>query len=141
MHVKINRGFTLIELMIVVAVIGILSAIAYPSYQEHVRKTNRADAQATLMELSHFMERFYSANGKYLTSANAGPTLPFTTTPKGGAATNYNLSLSTVTAFAYTLTATATGSMANDKCGNLTLTNTGVRGSSINGMAAECWRR
>lgn len=137
---KAVRGFTLIELMIVVVVIGVLAAIAYPSYQEHIRKSKRADAQASLMELSQFMERFYSANGKYRTAANVAPTLPFTSTPRGGGAANYTLALSAITDFGYTLTATRVNSMANDSCGNLTLTHTGVRGSSA-GVAAECWRR
>ena len=137
---KRHSGFTLIEMMIVVAVIGILAAIAYPSYQEHVRKSKRADAQAALMELSHFMERYYTANGKYTKAANTGPDLPFTKTPKDSATENYGLALSTVTDFGYTLTATAKNSMANDKCGNLTLTDKGVKGSSAS-TAAECWRR
>lgn len=137
---KKMRGFTLIEVMIVVVIIGILAAIAYPSYQEHVRKSKRADAQASLMELSQFMERYYSANGKYRTAANAAPTLPFASTPRSGGAANYNLALSAISDFGYTLTATPAGSMAGDSCGNLTLTHTGVKGSSA-GNAADCWRR
>src|SRR5690606_7935200 len=102
----------------------------YPSYQEHVRKTKRADAQAALMELSHFMERFYTANGRYLKSDNTKPVLPFATAPKEGGTANYDLALSAADAFSYTLTATAKNSMAGDTCGNLTLTDKGVKGTS-----------
>ena len=56
--VKQNKGFTLIELMIVVAIIGILAAIAYPSYQEYVRRTKRTDAQADMMELANRLQRY-----------------------------------------------------------------------------------
>src|SRR5690606_38472416 len=81
---KSSAGFTLIEVMIVVAIIGILAAIAYPSYQDHVRKSRRADAQTALLELAQFMERHYTTNGRYLTSANAAPALPFSEAPKDG---------------------------------------------------------
>ena len=60
-----NLGFTLIELMIVVAIVGILSAVAYPSYQSHVLKSQRQVAQAALVSLSSTMERYYSENNKY----------------------------------------------------------------------------
>ena len=59
------QGFTLIEVMIVVAVIGILAAIAYPSYQESVTKTRRSAAQGCLVEMAQFMERFYTTNMRY----------------------------------------------------------------------------
>ncbi len=59
------RGFTLIELMIVVAVIAILAAIAYPSYQDSVRKSRRADAKAALLDLAQFMERNYTTANRY----------------------------------------------------------------------------
>lgn len=137
---KKTQGFTLIELMIVVAVIGILAAIAYPSYQEYVNRSKRANAQAAIMELSHFMERYYTANGKYTKSDGTGPDLPFTKAPKDGGSENYSLSLSAVDAFSYTLTATAKNSMAEDKCGNLTLTSKGIKGNS-KGNTDDCWRR
>ena len=138
-----NSGFTLIEVMIVVAIIGIIAAIGYPSYQEHVRKTKRADAQSALMELAQFMERYYTANGRYLTSANAAPTLPFTEAPKDGASKSYNLAFaaSSPTANSYTLQATPKNSMAGDKCGTLTLTNTGAKGQAVGATMADCWRR
>ena len=138
-----TAGFTLIEVMIVVAIVGILAAVAYPSYQEHVRKTKRADAQAALMELSQFMERFYTANGRYLTSANAAPALPFDTAPKDGGSKSYDLAFAenSPTANSYSLEAIPTGSMADDKCGTLTLSNTGAKGQDAGATLADCWRR
>lgn len=137
-----SSGFTLIEVMIVVVIIGIIASIAYPSYQEHVRKTKRADAQAALMELAQFMERHYTANGRYLTAANAAPVLPFTTTPKDGGSKTYDLSFAAApTANAYTLRAVPANSMIGDKCGTLTLSSTGAKGQAAGASLAECWRR
>lgn len=139
-----GAGFTLIELMIVVAIVGILAAIAYPNYQEHVRKTRRADAQTALMELSQFMERNYTANGKYLTAANEAPNLPFTEAPKDSATKYYDLRFpagTAPTATAYTLEAVPKGAMANDACGTLTLTNTGAKSQAAGQTLATCWRR
>ena len=136
------RGFTLIELMIAVAVVGILAAIAYPSYQEHVRKARRADAQTALLELAQFMERHYTANGRYLTTAGAAPVLPFDAAPKDGATKYYDLSFTaTPTASSYTLRAVPKGAMAGDACGTLTLSNTGAKGQAAGATLAECWRR
>ncbi|THF64434.1 type IV pilin protein [Pseudothauera rhizosphaerae] len=132
---RTQRGFTLIELMIVVAVIGLLASIAYPSYQDHVRKARRADAQAALMELAQFMERWYTTNGTYQDGANM-PTLPFTRSPKDGGAAFYNIAVAG-NATTFTLTAAPTGPMSGDTCGNLTLAHTGAKGAS----GDSCWRR
>jgi type IV pilus assembly protein PilE len=136
------RGFTLIELMIAVAVVGILAAIAYPSYQEHVRKARRADAQSALLELAQFMERHYTANGRYLTAAGVAPNLPFAEAPKDGSSKYYDLSFSaTPTASSYTLRAVPKGGMTGDACGTMTLSNTGAKGQATGASLAECWRR
>ncbi|ONF44733.1 pilus assembly protein PilE [Marinobacter lutaoensis] len=127
-------GFTLIELMIVVAIIGIIAAIAYPSYQEHVRKTRRATAQADLMELAQWMERQYAPDYSYLDGGNQ-PVLPFTVSPRNGTAF-YNLSFSgNVTQNGFTLQAVPTGAQAADRCGTLTLNSAGSRSAA----EADCW--
>jgi len=90
-----RAGFTLVELMIAVAIVAILAAIAYPSYQEQIRKANRADAQADLLNLAQFMERYYTQNNRYTTTvaATAYPDLPFTESPSDGGHKKYDLTV------------------------------------------------
>ena len=152
-----SRGFTLIELMIVVAIIGIIAAIAYPSYQEYVRSAKRADAQTALMELAHFMERYYTANGRYDKDIKGkAVALPFNQAPKDGAGKAYDLLFvvpdtdddedeapnpGSPTSSTYMLAAFPKGSMVNDVCGILTLTNTGAKGHDKDASLAQCWKR
>lgn len=134
-----GRGFTLIEVMVVVAIVGILAAVAYPSYVEYVQRGYRSEARTALMEAQQFMERFYAANSRYTTDA-AGAVSPALPARLQNVPTNsprYTLSVA-ATLNSYTLTATTTGT---DRCGNLTLTNTGVKGrSGTGGTVQECWR-
>ena len=131
-----DAGFTLIELMIVVAIIGIIAAIAYPSYSDNVRKTRRAVAQADLMELAQWMERQYSADFSYLEGTNQ-PVLPFTESPRTGTAF-YNLNFTgAVTQNAYTVQAVPTGDQQNDDCGTQSMTQTGAKTAS--GTGTNCW--
>ncbi len=137
-----ERGITLIELMIVVAIVAILASVAYPSYQEHVRKARRADAQSALLELSQFMERYYSTNGRYVDGSGNAPALPFTEAPKDGTTKYYDLSFSAgPTATTYTLQAAPKGTMAGDGCGSFRITNTGLKTRTGALSVAECWRR
>lgn len=145
-------GFTLIELMITVAIVAILAAIAYPSYTEYVRRAHRADIKTALLDDAQFLERVFTETNDYTKNAAGAvitqASLPRVQSPNSGTAI-YNIGLA-VTVSTYTLTATPVnpGVMAADRCGALTLTHLGVKGSGDydgNGTAgdagdiAACW--
>jgi len=130
---KVFQGFTLIELMITVAVIGILAAIAYPTYLEQVRKTRGANAQSDLVELASYMERYYTQNFKY-----TGAALPFDKSPKQGSSKYYDLTVvSTVTPAEFTITATPINGQDAYRCGTMTVTHTGAHSDSL--LTGSCW--
>lgn len=138
-------GFTLIELMIVVAVIAILAAIAYPSYQDSVRKSRRADAKGVLLEAAQWMERFYTENNRYDQNRAAPPVavaLPagLAEAPKEGGTKYYDITLSAVAQNSYALQAAPKGVQSGDPCGTFTLTHTGVKGVSGGSYTKDrCW--
>ena len=129
------RGFTLIELMITVVIIGILAAIAYPSYQEQVRKTRRADGKATLMETAQQLGRCYTRFAAY-DNGGCGVVLPVQSSEG-----YYSISAGDLTASTYRLDAAPQGDQVKDaKCGELRLTNTGQQGSQGGAADAnDCW--
>ncbi len=136
-------GFTLIELMIAVAIVGILASIALPSYSSYINQANRSDAKSALLENVQFLERNYTENNKYhLNSAGVAITLPATRSPKSGTAL-YNIGVSNFTATTYTLTATpvAGGRMASDECGALSINQLGQKNVSGSMDADTCWRK
>lgn len=129
------RGFTLIELMIVVAVIAIIAAIAVPRYAEHVRKSRRAQAKADLVEYAAMAERFYTVNNTYegFNFPNGEATIQ---SPREGGTAAYTLSMETA-ARTFTLTATAGTPQAKDKCGNLSVNQANVK--TADATLSECW--
>jgi type IV pilus assembly protein PilE len=126
-----RRGFTLIEVMIVVAVIGILVGVAYPSYQDYLQKTRRADAQTVMLENAQALERFYITGNTY-----AGAPLLADKSPKDGSTRHYGITIA-ADETSFTLTATPEGSQADDRCGTMTLTHNGVK----NAAESDCWTR
>ena len=134
-------GFSLIELMVTIAIVGILASIAMPSYVSYLARGKRAEAKQALLENALFLETHYTTRGFYSTAKgnNAAPTLPIAQVPRSGSA-NYTLSAS-ITNTGYRLTATAVNSMASDDCGNFTLDQTGTQGVSGSLGVAACWNR
>lgn len=145
------RGFSLIELMVAVAVVGILSMVAYPSYINYMIRSNRNVAKSDLMELQQNMERNYSLTNRYdqapdgtAVTINSTSVIPFKQSPRTGTA-NYNITFSVApTSLAYTLSAAPTGVQLKDtQCATLTLTSAGVRGAAgVTGNVTSvnnCW--
>lgn len=136
-----QSGFTLIEVMIVVAIIGILAAVAYPSYQESVRKSARADAQADLMELAQISERFFTTNNRYdQTRAGVAYVLPFAQSPRSGANPRYNINFAApAPGQAYLLQAVPAGGQVADTCGTLSINQLGVSLPALGTNNRPCW--
>lgn len=132
-----QSGFTLLELMIVVAIVAILSTIAYASYQDQIVRSRRAAAAVCLQQAAQFVERFYSTNMTYAGAPNP-PVCD------ADVAAHYSAPTFTVapTAKAFTLQIVPTGGQASrdTKCGTLSVNQAGVRDKSGSAAeASECW--
>lgn len=154
---KSSNGFTLIELVAAVAIVGILAAIAIPSYQDSVMKSRRADAQGALEGFANKMEQHFTESNSYCdvggtggaavtncgtaTNDTGSPSIYYTQSPVDGNGTKfYNLTISAAAPSTYTLQATPINAQAGDKCGVLTLNNTGGRAATKSGTAVtDCW--
>ena len=135
---RLSAGFTLIELMITVSIVGILVSIAYPNYQDSIMKSRRVDAQGALMGFANAMERHYTVNNTYPSAGTTG--IYAATSPVDGGTAYYNLSISVSNSNSYQIQAAPTGAQATDKCGTLTLDQTGARGFNGAGMThLDCW--
>lgn len=129
------RGFTLIELLIACVILGILTAIALPSYQNQVQKSRRSDAKSALVGAAGQMERYFTERGTYATATlGSGGVYPATT--QNG---YYALSLANLTGSSYTLRATPSGAHVGDPCGTMTYTDQGVKGVTGTLSVGQCW--
>jgi type IV pilus assembly protein PilE len=145
-----RSGFTLIELMITVAIVSILAAVALPSFQEQVRRSQRAEGKTALLRAAQFLERNYTVTNAYVTDLAplhglAPNAVVYSGENPALAAGNYRITASNQpcgNAQCYTLTATRNGGFTDPRCGDLTLTSTGVRGR-VNGTDTvdQCWLR
>jgi type IV pilus assembly protein PilE len=139
-----ERGFTLMELLVALTVLGILASLALPAFFEQLARARRTDVQAALLEDAAYMQHYYAAHDAF--AGTPPPRLPFSSTPRLGAA-SYTIAVDVpaTDATSFVLTATRTGAMSSDPCGDFTVDNVGRRdlvpGSYAAGRSAErCWR-
>lgn len=136
-----QRGFTLIELMIVTAIVAILATVAYPSYTEYVVRSKRTEGKAALLDAAQALERHFTNHNTYPANLTTAGVRTFSGENAGKAA--YTLSIAAGTtgslASSFSLTATPANGHADPKCGNLSIDQLGRRGESGSLTVAECW--
>lgn len=147
-----TKGFTLIELMIAVAIVGILFTIALPSYRNYILRTHHVDARNMLQAAAQKLEQNFSANRRYDQDSDGNPitdatleTWGFNRSPSDGSA-RYEISFSAnPTSSTFTLQAIPTDAQSGDECGTLTLNQSNVRtaggGSARSELSRRCWTR
>lgn len=143
--VRRNSGFTLIEVMVVAAIVAIIAAIAIPSYNDSIRRSRRVEVRSLLMDNVQFLERFFTENNRYDKDIlGVAVVLPNLQSPRLGT-TQYNISLQAVGVASYTLQAVpaAGGGMVGDACGTYVINNLNQQTSLnlVSMTSADCWSR
>lgn len=144
-RIRRSAGFTLVELMVVVAIIAVLAAIALPTYTSYITKSRRAAAKGCLSEYANYMERYYTTNLNYKKdiggTTNTLPTLDCASAQQTGANYSYDFPASALSVSSYTVEAVpASAQSARDTlCGRLSLTQAGTRNITGTGTVAQCW--
>ena len=137
MRHRATKGFTLIELMITVAIVGILAAIAYPSYLDQVRQSRRADAQSALLQAANRQERYFTTQYTY------ADTLDKLGMPAVTENDAYTLNIDSGDANGFQITANAQNDQVNDACTSLTINERGQKTANGTGpntaISQQCW--
>jgi type IV pilus assembly protein PilE len=128
-HRRLTRGFTLIEMMIVVAMVAILAAIALPSYREQIKKSRRSEAQSYLLAIAARQQQFLVDTRAYATLPNVGVAQPANVTAA------YTVTMPDPVGTTFTVTATPKSGQSSEKCGTLTINQTGTKTAAVTG----CW--
>ncbi|MFC5580947.1 type IV pilin protein [Rhodanobacter terrae] len=136
------RGFTLVELMIVVVIIAILAAIAIPAFGRYAYRAHRVDGQELLLRIANAQERFYATNNHYGSLSDVGYAAPVNS-EKGYYVATSDVASGSTSAQAFTATATPQNGQVNDVCGSLTINNAGIKtpgpASASSNSNGSCW--
>jgi len=135
-----SGGFTLIELMIVVAIVGLLTAIAISSYQKQVSKSRRADAKNAVLDLAAREEKYFATHNTYsILGSDLNYTTAFPVNVISGSQAYYTLTVTQATTSDFTATATPTGPQATDACSSYIINNFGAQSNGAGATDTNCW--